>query len=300
MGCVAQGARVDSAGSMGRRRGGASLWVYELTGGDELGSVPEFFGEVRSLLREDELDERRGVEVGDQRRCSETRSDTGVTDRSCLRPLLGRLGLVGSRTSPRARRSASGSPPSTAESRATRLPRIVTTTSPPPAAWRTYRLSWSCSSRTPTSLFSSDLCSVIWMRIDATWLWRKVRAASRLCCLAARPEQPARWSGRLPRPTRGGRRASAAGDRDVLEPVRGSAATVADDRSCLARGNFQEHGHTGFAWASSLATLTDSGLYDGSARRRCSRAVESLSGRAVTGISSGEGHRIGLTRSATA
>lgn len=146
---AAQRVCVDPTSSAGQRRCRTCLWVYELTGRDECGSVPELFGDLRSLLGEDELDQRGGVEVGDQRRCSATRSDTGSSDRSCWCPVLGRLGWVGSRTSPRARRAASGSPSLTGESRATRLPCIVTTTSPPWATWCTYRLSWSCSSRTP-------------------------------------------------------------------------------------------------------------------------------------------------------
>jgi hypothetical protein len=67
----------DPAGQCGR---GACLWIYELTGCYEIGSVPELFGEVGPLLSEDELDQRGRIEVGDQRCCSATRSDTGSSD----------------------------------------------------------------------------------------------------------------------------------------------------------------------------------------------------------------------------
>ncbi len=129
---TAQRVCVDPPHPAGQRRRRARLWVYELAGCCyEAGLVPDLFGEVRSLLGENELDQCGRIEVNDQCRCSATRSDTGSSDWSCRCPVLGRLGWVGSRTSPRARRSASGSSAFTGESRATRLPRIVTTTSPP-------------------------------------------------------------------------------------------------------------------------------------------------------------------------
>jgi hypothetical protein len=118
-----------AAGSRGERR--ACLGVDELAGGQEVGPIPEFDGELGAGLVEDQLDECRCVEVDDQRRWSATRSDTGFVAVSRAPRARGVRGSVGSRTSPRARRSASGSTSSTGTRRATRRPRIVTTTSPP-------------------------------------------------------------------------------------------------------------------------------------------------------------------------
>jgi hypothetical protein len=77
---AAQRVCIDPAHPVGQRGRGACLWVDEMTGCDMASSVPELLGEVRSLLGKDELDERGRIEVGDQRRCSATRSDTGPSD----------------------------------------------------------------------------------------------------------------------------------------------------------------------------------------------------------------------------
>lgn len=58
------------------RQGRASLWVGEDAGRRGMAAGPELGGQVRAVLDDDELDQRRGVEVEDQARCSETRSDT--------------------------------------------------------------------------------------------------------------------------------------------------------------------------------------------------------------------------------
>jgi hypothetical protein len=125
---------VESAVAMRRRDRSTRLWIDDLPRACRGRPVPQLVREVRSGLVEDELDQRRGVEVDDQRRCSATRSDTDPAALIRRRPLRRRLGRVGSCMSPRARRSASGSTSSIADRRATRRPRIVTTTSPPSAA----------------------------------------------------------------------------------------------------------------------------------------------------------------------
>jgi hypothetical protein len=59
-----------------RSQGGASLRVGQDARDSGVGTTPEFGSEVGSTLDHDELDQRRGVEIEDQRRCSLTRSDT--------------------------------------------------------------------------------------------------------------------------------------------------------------------------------------------------------------------------------
>lgn len=88
-------------------------------------------------------------------------SDLTVDPARRVRPERCRRSAIGSRTSPRARRSANGSRLSTGTRRATRRPRIVTTISAPACTCWTYRLRWSWSSRTPTSIFGWPVCSVI-------------------------------------------------------------------------------------------------------------------------------------------
>lgn len=86
-----------------------SLWIGEDARGHRGGAVPEFGRRVGVILDDDELDERRSVEVEDQRRCSATKSDTepAAFTRACRRV----RGFSGMRTRPRRVRSSSGSEP---------------------------------------------------------------------------------------------------------------------------------------------------------------------------------------------
>ena len=122
---------VDATCASCRGERGARLGVDELAGDEQVGAIPELNGELGAGFVEDQLDQRRRIEVDDQRRWSATRSDTGVAVLSRARRPRGLRGAVGSRTRPRARRSARGSVSSTGTRRATRRPRIVTTTSAP-------------------------------------------------------------------------------------------------------------------------------------------------------------------------
>ena len=121
-----------------------------------IGTPPELGRHLRPVLDDHELDQRRGVEVEDQARCSETRSETEPTP--FTRAERGRRFPRGIRTRPRRARASSGRSPSPLR-RATGRPRRVTTISPPPSTCSRYSLSRSCNSRTPTSL--SRRCSVI-------------------------------------------------------------------------------------------------------------------------------------------
>lgn len=58
------------------REGGPTLRVGEDARGCRVGAAPELGSELGPVLDDDELDQRRGVEVEDQARCSATRSDT--------------------------------------------------------------------------------------------------------------------------------------------------------------------------------------------------------------------------------
>jgi hypothetical protein len=125
------GGFVDTARASRRSERCARLGVDELARDQDAAAIPELDGELGAGFVEDQLDERRRVEVDDQRRWSATRSDTGPAALSRARRVRGPRGSVGSRTRPRARRSARASISSTGTRRATRRPRIVTTTSPP-------------------------------------------------------------------------------------------------------------------------------------------------------------------------
>ena len=94
---------------------------------------------MRPVFLEECSDQRRGVEVGDQRRCSATRSLTGALrlgGQSPRQPLALRL-LHEPALTQIGQRVMAG----IGAKRATARPRIVTTTTPPPAACWTYRLS---------------------------------------------------------------------------------------------------------------------------------------------------------------
>lgn len=53
---------------------GSSLRMGKDARRRRVGTAPEFGRPIRAILDDDELDQRRGVEVEDQARCSETRS----------------------------------------------------------------------------------------------------------------------------------------------------------------------------------------------------------------------------------
>jgi hypothetical protein len=69
---------IDPAGAGGRCECCACLGIDELARDEEVGSVPELYGELGARFVEDQLDQRRCIEVDDQRRWSATRSDTGL------------------------------------------------------------------------------------------------------------------------------------------------------------------------------------------------------------------------------
>ena len=69
---------IDPAGASSRCECGACLGVDEQARDEEVGSVPELDGELGAGFVEDQLDQRRRIEVDDQRRWSATRSDTGL------------------------------------------------------------------------------------------------------------------------------------------------------------------------------------------------------------------------------
>ena len=58
----------DAALASSRREGCAGLGVGELARDEDVGAVPELDGELGAGFVEDQLDERRRVEVDDQRR----------------------------------------------------------------------------------------------------------------------------------------------------------------------------------------------------------------------------------------
>lgn len=133
----------------GSRKGRSPLRVGQNARRCGVCAVPEPGRQLRALLDDDQLDQRRGVEVEDQIRCSETRSETGPVP--LTRAERGDLLPCGIRTKPRWARESSGRSPSPLR-RATGRPRRVMTISPPPSTRPRNSLRRSCSSRTPTSL----------------------------------------------------------------------------------------------------------------------------------------------------
>ena len=128
---------VESPAALSRGEGRSGFGVDQLRCQSPRGSFPDLLRQLRAGLLDEQLDESRGVEIRDQRRWLFTSSET-VPPRGLGRPVfLGDQSCVGSRTRPRAFRSASGSVAPTGERRATGVPRMVTTTSPPSAACRT-------------------------------------------------------------------------------------------------------------------------------------------------------------------
>lgn len=148
--------RPEPIQSAGSREGRPTLRIREDARRRRIGALPQLGRQLGPLLDDDELDQRRGVEVEDQACCSETRSETGPAP--FTRAKRGERSPCGIRTRPRRVSASSGRSPSPLN-RATGRPRRVTTTSPPPSTRSRYSLRRSCSSRTPTSL--AGLCSVI-------------------------------------------------------------------------------------------------------------------------------------------
>ena len=110
-----------------------------------MSTPPQLGGHLGAILGNHELDQRRGVEVEDQARCSETRSETEPLP--FTRADRGERDPSGIRTRPRRARASSGRSPSPLR-RATGRPRRVTTISPPPSTRSRYSLRRSWSSRT--------------------------------------------------------------------------------------------------------------------------------------------------------
>jgi hypothetical protein len=97
--------RQSTPTARGRQRG-ASLWVGQDARRDGAGAGPELDRLIRSLLLDDQLDQRRRVEVEGQRRCSATRSETEpVPFTRGRRGVRGESGMV---TNPRRTRSSNG------------------------------------------------------------------------------------------------------------------------------------------------------------------------------------------------
>lgn len=71
---VGAGAQPPSPTGAGKRR--ATLGVGEDAGRRPQRRAPELARQLRTRLDDDKLDERRGVEIEDQRRCSAIRSET--------------------------------------------------------------------------------------------------------------------------------------------------------------------------------------------------------------------------------
>ena len=87
---------VDAARALSRGERCACLGVDELAGDQDVGAIPELDGELGAGFVEDQLDERRRVEVDGQRRWSATRSDTGPAALSRALRVRGPRGAVGS------------------------------------------------------------------------------------------------------------------------------------------------------------------------------------------------------------
>jgi hypothetical protein len=67
----------------GSRQGSSSLRVGKDARRRGIGATPELGRQVRAILDDNELDQRRGVEVEDQARCSDTRSETEPVPLTC-------------------------------------------------------------------------------------------------------------------------------------------------------------------------------------------------------------------------
>ena len=108
--------RREPATTLGGGEGGASLGVGEDARRRRVPCVPDLRCKLGTVLGDDQLDQRRGVEVEVQRRCSATRSETEPRD--FTRGRFARRDAFGAVTSPRRTRSSSASSPSTEDRRA--------------------------------------------------------------------------------------------------------------------------------------------------------------------------------------
>jgi hypothetical protein len=138
-----------STHTSGSCQGGPTLGIDEDARRCGIGTAPKLCRQLGAVLDDDELNQGRGVEVEDQARCSETRSETKPVPFTCA----DRAERVpcGIWTRPRRARASSGRSPSPLR-RATGRPRRVTTISSPSSTRSKYSLRRSCNSRTPTSL----------------------------------------------------------------------------------------------------------------------------------------------------
>ena len=171
---VSAGAQPAAAPRSGERSAALRVGQDARRGGR--GRVPQRVGKLRAGLGDNELDQRRGVEVEDQRRCWATRSETEPV--AFTRSRRERRGRVGAVIRPRRMRSSIASASPTADRRAIGRPRRVTITAAPNSTRSRCSLRRSWSSRTPTSY--SRPCSVIGCKLAATWIGtRRVRGCSR-------------------------------------------------------------------------------------------------------------------------
>lgn len=145
----AVGAGAETAGTPRGRQCGASFGIGEDARGDLMARGPKICGKLGAVLDDDELDERRGVEVERQCRCSATRSDT--EPRGLTPARRSRRGRAGGVIRPRRASSWSGSSPVMPASRAIGRPRRVTTMSAPCSTRSRCSLRRSWRSLTPTS-----------------------------------------------------------------------------------------------------------------------------------------------------
>src|SRR4249919_3047025 len=66
----------ESLRAAGGRKGCSPLGIGHHTGCDRVATLPELRDDIGAVLLHHQLDQRRGVEVEDQRRCSRTKSET--------------------------------------------------------------------------------------------------------------------------------------------------------------------------------------------------------------------------------
>lgn len=154
---VAIGGRAETTGTTRARDCGPPLRVSENARCDRMRDGPRLDRQLRAGLGDDELDQRRRIEVEVQRRWSATRSET--EPRAFTRGAFALRRTLGSEIRPRWTRESSDSSSPRELSRATGLPRRVTTISAPRSTRSRCSLRRSCSSRTPTSV--DRRCSVI-------------------------------------------------------------------------------------------------------------------------------------------
>ena len=154
---------------------GSCLGVRRRRGHLRLHAVPHRANDVGPFLRQEELHERRRVEVRDQRRrCSMMMSLTDPRTGIGGRASAGSAGRLAGLTLPSAISWSSFERPVTGTMRATGVPRSVTVISLPEATVSSHALRWSRSSRMPTSARSAgsgafDMTEVYRTSIHASW-----------------------------------------------------------------------------------------------------------------------------------